>query len=65
MNSDAGFAPLIIIIPLFVFWGFMLRDMAENDDIPSEQRFMWIMGFLFLSFPTAIYYYFTRYRNRD
>jgi cytochrome c oxidase assembly factor CtaG len=56
--------PMFIFVTLFVFWGFMVRDMFENPDIPQDQRLIWILCFLFFSFPTAIFYYFTRYKSR-
>jgi cytochrome c oxidase assembly factor CtaG len=60
----ADLIPMLIFVVLFVFWGFMVRDMFENPEIPQDQRLIWILCFLFFSFPTAIFYYFTRYNSR-
>lgn len=56
--------PMVIFVTIFVFWGLMARDLFENPTIPRDQRMLWILGFLFFSFPTAVFYYFIHYRAR-
>jgi hypothetical protein len=34
--------PLLIILPLVIFWVWMFRDMMNNDDLPSLREM--IMG---------------------
>lgn len=63
MNTQA-LVPLIIVVPLVVFWVWMAYEFTQNDRIPPNERFVWIFGFVFLGILTAGYYYFTVYRER-
>jgi hypothetical protein len=56
--------PLIVILPLVVFWGWMFNDMAKNEDLPSIFKPYWMMAFILLNIPAAIFYYYTIYRSR-
>jgi hypothetical protein len=59
-----GLIPLIIVVPLIVFWGWMFRDMLNNYDVPSIYRPYWMLAFILLNIPAAVFYYYTVYRNR-
>ena len=68
---------LIVVLPLFVFWLWMFRDMTNNvylprwpfwdvtnyDNLPGR-RFNWMLAFVFLNVFAAAIYYVTEYRNR-
>ena len=55
--------PLLVTVPLVVFWLWMFKDFANNYEIPRAVRTYWLAAFLFLNILTAIYYYFTEYDN--
>ncbi len=56
--------PLIIILPLIVFWLWMARDMANNDNLSSSEKTYWTLAFLFINVFAAVFYYVTQYRRR-
>jgi hypothetical protein len=56
--------PLIIVLPFVVFWAWMFRDMVNNNDLPSIFKPYWMMAFIFLNIPAAIFYYYTVYKDR-
>jgi hypothetical protein len=55
--------PFLIVMPIFGLWAWMFRHMMM-DPMPDTTRFVWILCFVFLSLPTAMYYYFTVYKPR-
>ena len=57
--------PLVVIVPLLVFWAYMFRDMTRNDALPSVAKQYWLFAFIFLSIFAAIVYYNAEYRNRN
>jgi hypothetical protein len=66
--------PLIIIVPLFVFWAWMFKAMTESEYLPpcfitisngTDSRMDWTFAFIILNILTAIFYYATQYRNRQ
>ncbi|MGI8688473.1 MAG: hypothetical protein ACR2M3_07820 [Thermomicrobiales bacterium] len=59
-----GLVPLVVVIPLIVFWAFMFKDMLNNDNMPSIFKPYWMMAFVLLNIPAAIFYYYTVYRDR-
>jgi hypothetical protein len=56
--------PLIIILPLIVFWLWMFRDMINNDNLPSSSKDYWLLAFIFMNVFAAVFYYVTEYRKR-
>jgi hypothetical protein len=58
-----GLIPLVVIVPLIVFWAFMFKDMLNNDNMPSMFKPYWMMAFVLLNIPAAIFYY-TVYKDR-
>jgi hypothetical protein len=59
-----GLIPLLVVVPLMVFWSFMFKDMLNNADVPSVFRPYWMMAFVLLNIPAAVFYYYTVYRDR-
>ncbi len=62
-STHGTFSPVQLIIPMIVlllclaFWGWMFRDMIENDDLPSSAKENWTFVFILLNvFAAAIYY---------
>jgi amino acid transporter len=58
---------LIILLPLvpLAFWLWMTWDLANNNNLPRNEKLNWTWAFLFLNVFAAIFYYFTEYRKRD
>ncbi len=56
--------PLIVIVPLFIFWGWMFSDMTKNENLSSRSRSDWTLAFVVLNIFAAISYYFNEYRRR-
>ncbi len=56
---------LTVAIPLILlgFWAWMFFDFVANRRRPRDQEVWWLLGFIFLGLLTAIYYYFTIYRE--
>ncbi len=59
-----GLVPLIVVVPLVVFWAWMFKEMLNNDGIPSIFRPYWMMAFILLNIPAAVFYYYTVYKNQ-
>ncbi len=59
-----GLVPLVVVIPLIVFWAFMFKDMLNSDTMPSIFKPYWMMAFVLLNIPAAIFYSYTVYRDR-
>ena len=59
-----GLVPLVVVVPLIVFWAFMFKDMLNNDNMPSMFKPYWMMAFVLLNIPAAIFYYYTAYKDR-
>ncbi len=59
-----GLVPLLVVLPLIVFWVWMFKDMLGNNDLLLLYRPYWIMAFILLNIPAAVFYYITVYRNR-
>ena len=56
--------PVILLLPLLVFWAWMFRDMLNNDNLPSSAKNGWTFAFILLSIFAAVIYYFQQYRGR-
>lgn len=59
-----GLVPLIVVVPLIVFWGWMFNDLVKNDDLPSIFKPYWMLAFILLNIPAAVFYYYTVYKSR-
>ena len=51
--------PLLITVPLIVFWVWMFQDMMSNANLPNEIKNNWTIAFLFANVFAASYYYAT------
>ncbi len=54
----------LVFLVLLAFWGWMLRDLAYNPEIPPTNKYWWAAAFLFTFVIGAGFYYFTQYRPR-
>ena len=59
-----GLIPLIVVAPLIVFWAFMFKDMLNNVNMPGVFKQYWMVAFILLNIPAAIFYYYTVYKSR-
>jgi hypothetical protein len=57
-------APLIVVVPLLVFWARMFSDMTNNSYLTNQAKYTWTLMFALLNVFAAIYYYVVEYRNR-
>ena len=64
MDSRLFVIPLIITLPLIVFWLWMAWDLGGNDDMTSNEKFYWQLAFIFLNVFAAVFYYVNVYRIR-
>lgn len=55
---------VLAISPLLVFWAWMLRDMLNNDYLPSKAKNDWLLAFVLLNVFGAVLYYSNIYRNK-
>ena len=56
--------PLILSLVAGGFWLWMAWDFGGNGDITGNERFYWIMAFIFLNVVAAVFYYVNVYRKR-
>ena len=63
-SSPMQWLPLVLIIPVIIFWVWMFRDMLKNDSLSDTARSTWTVAFIFLNAFAAVFYYVYEYRNR-
>lgn len=63
--SERFVIPLIIILPLIVFWLWMAWDLGRNNHLSSSEKLYWQLAFLFMNVFAAAFYYVTEYRKRQ
>jgi hypothetical protein len=56
--------PILLVIPLFGFWLWMLNDLGKNRYITRQERNNWFLLIVFLNVFGALWYYLGEYRNR-
>lgn len=65
--------PLMILVPVELFWAWMFWDMVNNDNVsnqaapvswPPTSKYNWMLAFIFLNIVAAGTYYFTEYKER-
>ncbi len=56
--------PLVLILPLVIFWIWMFRDMLNNNNLSDTARSNWTVAFIFLNAFAAVFYYAYEYRSR-
>ena len=54
----------LVTLPLVAFWFWMGWEMANNNSLPRDSKYSWLVAFLFLNFFAAIWYYLTEYRRK-
>jgi hypothetical protein len=62
--SPVQFLPLLLVVPLIVFWIWMFRDMLNNRNISDTAKTNWTVAFIFLNAFAAVFYYVYEYRNK-
>lgn len=55
--------PLIITLPLVVFWLWMAWELGKNDNLPGSSKTNWMLAFIFLNVFAAVFYYFAEYKK--
>ena len=61
---DKFLIPMIIVLPLIVFWFWMAWDLGGNDRLSSNEKFYWMLAFLFMNVFGAVFYYVYEYKKR-
>ena len=56
--------PLVLILPLIIFWIWMFRDMLNNNDLSDTAKSNWTVAFIVLNVFAAVFYYVYEYRSR-
>ena len=63
-SSPLQLLPLVLIVPVIIFWIWMFRDMLRNDSLSDTARSTWTVAFIFLNAFAAVFYYVYEYRSR-
>ena len=63
-SSPVQFLPLVLVIPVIIFWIWMFRDMLNNGNLSDTAKSTWTVAFIFLNAFAAVFYYVYEYRNR-
>ena len=63
-SSPMQLLPLVLIIPVIIFWIWMFRDMLNNNNLSGTARSTWTVAFIFLNAFAAVFYYVYEYRSR-
>ncbi len=61
MEIEKVFATLVFLA-LLIFWGWMFRDMVNNNYLKGNSKALWLAAFLVLFVVGAGLYYFIIYR---
>ena len=56
--------PLLITLPLIVFWLWMAWDLGGNNRLSNNEKTYWMLAFLFMNVFAAVFYYVYDYRKR-
>lgn len=64
MDSRLIVIPLILSLLAGGFWLWMAWDFGGNSDITGNERFYWILAFIFMNVFAAVFYYVNVYRKR-
>lgn len=63
-SSPVQLLPLVLIIPVIIFWIWMFRDMLNNGNLSGTAKSTWTVAFIFLNAFAAVFYYAYEYRSR-
>ena len=61
---DKFIIPLLITLPLIVFWLWMAWDLGGNDHLSRSEKQYWQLAFLLMNVFAAVYYYVIEYKKR-
>jgi hypothetical protein len=56
--------PLGVLLVGLLFWGWMYRDMATNEDLTAQEKQTWTFWFVLLNVFGAALYFLNVYRNQ-
>jgi len=59
------FIPMILGIPFFGFWFWMMIDLTNNPYLSKQSKNNWFLAFVLLNIFGAFWYYMVEYRNRN
>jgi len=59
------FIPMILGIPFFGFWFWMIIDLTNNPYLSKQSKNNWFLAFVLLNIFGAFWYYMVEYRNRN
>jgi hypothetical protein len=59
------FIQVVIGIPLFGFWLWMIVDLTNNDYLSKQSKNNWFLALVLLNVIGAFWYYMVEYRNRN
>ena len=63
-STPMQWLPLLLIIPVIIFWVWMFRDMLTNKNLSDTAKSTWTVAFIFLNAFAAVFYYVYEYRSR-
>jgi hypothetical protein len=62
--SPVQLIPLLLIVPLLVFWAWMFQEMRGNRELPESAKNDWTLAFILLNVFAAVLYYVNVYKQR-
>jgi hypothetical protein len=62
-NPILVLVPIVVMLPLLVFWARMFSDMMNNAYLPSNAKYYWMILFIVGNVFAAAYYYVIEYKN--
>jgi len=63
-SSPLQLLPLVLIVPVIIFWIWMFRDMLNNGNLSDTAKSTWTVAFIFLNAFAAVFYYVYEFRSR-
>jgi len=63
-SSPLQLLPLVLIVPVIIFWIWMFRDMLKNGNLSDTAKSSWTVAFIFLNAFAAVFYYVYEFRSR-
>jgi len=63
-SSPLQLLPLVLIVPVIIFWIWMFRDMLTNGNLSDTAKSTWTVAFIFLNAFAAVFYYVYEFRSR-
>jgi dipeptide/tripeptide permease len=63
-STPVQWIPLLLIIPVIIFWVWMFRDMLNNKNLSDTAKSTWTVAFIILNAFAAVFYYAYEYRSK-